>query len=360
MRPFRLLGISIATFALTAAPAGARAQGSPLVDVLLRARIALNELRLREADSLATIALNTFAAQINRDQRVEALSISASARFPEPIEGVVQRPESALVALREIVRLDPEIRLRQDLSWRGLDSLLLVARATTFAPRVRPRDAVTIVSGATVGVIDVAATRPARWRLQLSPASGGPAISMDTLGPVTAGTMGVALRVTGGRPSLSGGLYRLSVVATDSATADSLRWTFEVSVEAPPLELVPAPPALDSATLLPEIAPPARLKSIVAGVLVGALTAVGTGALRGSTDLGSATDADSRAFVVGGAIAIGSIVAGFLDKGAALPANREANLRTGSQRVTAIQAAQAENARRATAYRVTLTVREPR
>ena len=149
--------------ALVLAPRAMHAQSSPIVDLLLRARGALNDLHYGEADSLAQTVLAAFEARLNRDQRVEALSIGAAAMYPEPAGGGVQRPDSALSYLRRIVRADPAGRLRSDLSWPGLDSLFGIARQTTFAAGARPQAENVLVGPRGESVVEAFATRPARF-----------------------------------------------------------------------------------------------------------------------------------------------------------------------------------------------------
>lgn len=354
----RSLRAILLALAIGGSPGLASAQRSPLVDHLIQARTALNELRFAEADSLASFALRIFGAVINRDQRTEALAIAASARFPEIIEGAVQYPDSALLALRDLVRLDPDMKLRSDLSWSGLDSLMDVARATTFAPRVRPRDEATFGDGSSGLVAEGTSTRPARWRLELRPAVGGAALWTDTLSPRLSAALAIRLTITAGRPSLASGDYALRVVALDGESTDSVAWTFFASVTAPTLELVPMPAPVDSTLLLPEITAPARGRGIFMGIVVAALTAVGTGALRGVSPLGDAAEADGRAIAVGGLLAVGSIVAGFLDNGSPILGNKLANTRVGLEYTAAVQAARVENQRRLNEYRVTIVIME--
>lgn len=336
----------------------ASAQRSPLVDHLIQARTALNELRFAEADSLAMFALRIFASVINRDQRTEALAIAASARFPDLIEGAVQYPDSALIALRELVRLDPDMRLREDVSWSGLDSLMNVARATTFAPRVRPRGEATFGIGSSGLVAEGTSTRSARWRVELLPLAGGASLWSDTLSARLSASMAIRVTIADGQPSLVSGDFSLRIVALDGESSDSTVWTYPANVSAPKLELLPIPPPMDSTTLLPEISAPAHGRGIFVGIVVAALTAVGTGALRGTSPLGDAVDADGRAMVIGGVLAVGSIAAGFLDKGTLILGNQLANTRVGLDHATAVQAARVENQRRLNEYRVTISIQE--
>ncbi len=355
LQTLRRFIVVIAALPLVGTPA--QAQRSPIVDVMLRARTALNDFRFAEADSLSTLVLTAFDRQLNRQQRIEALSIAAAARFPDAVEGAVQRRESALEALRQLVRLDPEIRLREDLSWSGLDVLLDEARASTFVPRAAHVAQSSLPSGQVQNVVTGTSTLPARWTWRLTPDSGAAPVLQDSSGPALTAT--VPLRFTLGEEasSIRDGSYRLLVTARNvSARTDSATWAYRVIVSAPVLERVPVPAALDPATLLPEVAPRARTRGVVAGLIAGAVTIAGTSAIRASSDLSSAVSVDSRSVMVGVLIALGAGTAGFLDKGQALPENAAANLQARTQRTNEIQAAIAENRRRNESYRATVTV----
>jgi hypothetical protein len=338
---------------LTLAPP-ARAQDSPVADLLVRARVALNGLRYAEADSLAAAVLATFGDRLNRQQRIEALSVCAASLYPDPTGGGARRPDSALAYLRRIVRVDPStFRVPPDLSWPGLDSLYGVARRTTFAAYAEPQER-NIISGPNgLASVDVHATRPARFRLALAPATGGAPVLADSAGPA----VGVALRLRAmrnGRPLLSSGSYTLTIVALDSATGDSTVMRYGVTVDAPPLDLEPIPGALDPSQLRPEMAPPARGRGVLAGLLAGG-AAVFAASLKGPGPLAGART-DSRSYVVGAALALGAVVGGFLDRGHPLPANVAANRRLRAQLAESQRAARTANLRRLGAYYVTITI----
>jgi hypothetical protein len=355
MRP-RLPALALAGALMLAGPRTLRGQTSPIVDLLLRARVALNDLHYAQADSLATAVLAGFGNRLSQDQRLEALSVIAASFFPEPAGGGIQRPESALVYLTQIVRLDPENgRVHADVSWPGLDSLFGVARRTTFAAGASPQERNELSGPQGEATVRVFATRPARFRLLLRPGAGGAPVLVDSAGPSDR----AALRLrsfNGDRPLLTSGEYALAVIAADTAGRDSAVLSYAASVEAPPLEFVPVANVLDSTQLRPEIAPPARARGIVAGLLLGG-GAVIAATLKGPSPL-SSTAADSRGFVVGVGLALGAVIGGLLDRGQPLPENANSNQRLRAQFEEAVRTARAENQRRLQAYHMTITIRQ--
>lgn len=355
MRP-RLPALALAGALMLAGPRTLRAQGSPIVDLLLRARVALNDLHYAQADSLAVAVLMGFGDRLSRDQRLEALSVVAASFFPEPAGGGTQRPESALVYLVQIVRLDPANgRVRSDLSWPGLDSLFGVARQTTFAAGARPQDQNVLTGHEGEATVEVFATRPARFRLSLTPAAGGSAVITDGAGPSDRALLRLR-SFSDDRPVLVNGEYVLAVTATDTATGDSVVLTYPAAVAAPALDFLPVARALDSAQLRPEMAAPAHARGVIAGLLLGG-GAVLAATLKGPAPLSSASG-DSRGYAVGAALALGALIGGLLDRGQALPVNAAANQRLRAQFEEAVRTARAENQRRLVAYRVTITIRQ--
>jgi hypothetical protein len=335
------------------------AQSSPVVDILLRARMALNDLRHSDADSLSQFVLDIFGSRMNREQRLDALSIAAAARYPEPILGATQHPERALDALRQLVRMDPDAKLRDELRWSGLDSLYVVARASTFAARMdAPRD-IELSAGESAVVVSGMSTRPARWRVELTSIAGvAPAFS-TTLESTVSPSVRLQVALDRGQPSIATGAYTLRVTALDAASLDSATWTFRAIVDAPPVVLDPLPDPIDPSRFRPEIAPKARTRGIVLGVALGAVTIAGVQALRGNDELASQSDLGSNGMIVGGSIAIGAVIAGFLDKGLPLPANAAANERLRSDHEVARRLVEAENSRRLAAFRANIAFEAP-
>lgn len=121
----------IITFTLVfafAAPVSAQTQqGSPVIDMMIRGRNALNDLRYQEADSIArrVLALGTL---LTKQQQVEALQLRAASAFPD--EQGAQHQDSAISVIKQLVELGATQGMPRELSWPGLDSLFsFVARA---------------------------------------------------------------------------------------------------------------------------------------------------------------------------------------------------------------------------------------
>ena len=84
----RRLTFGLALLAGLALAPSARAQQAPIADLLQRARAALNDLRYAEADSAASAILE-IGSSLSREQRIEALSIRASALFTSVIQSAM-------------------------------------------------------------------------------------------------------------------------------------------------------------------------------------------------------------------------------------------------------------------------------
>ena len=127
LRLFRTIarvGATSLALALAAVPARAQTQaGSPVKDLLTKAKNALNDLKYKEADSLATRAL-TYGPLLSRDEQLAATQILVSALFPEDVGD--QKLDSVQVAIRQMLALGASVMPR-DITWAGLDTL--IARA---------------------------------------------------------------------------------------------------------------------------------------------------------------------------------------------------------------------------------------
>ena len=351
----RRLTFGLALLAGLALAPSARAQQEPIVDLLLRARTALNDLHYTEADSLASAVLLAMGGRLSHDQRVEALTIRAAALFPDPTGGGAQHPDSALACLRQIVRADAAVQhMNPDLSWRGLDSLFSVARRTTFAAAVLVQDSMVLVGQHGEATVEVVGTRPGSFSLSLAPAAGGAAAFADSAGPGDSAQL--HLRAFGGdRLLIPSGAYVLTVRATDAATRDTVVMRYAATVSAPPPLGALVLPVFDSTQLRPEFAGPAHARGFIAGLLAGG-GAVLAATLKGPGPLASAST-DSRSYMVGGGMALGAIIGGLLDKGHALPENAAANQRLRTQFDESVRGVRAEYQLRLNAYRVTITIR---
>lgn len=344
--------------ALLAAAGGAAAQEqpvSPVADVLRQARRALDNLQYSAADSLARSVL-VSRAQVSRAERIEALLVTVAALYPE--ERTAQRRDSALAYLREYVRTAPDGTIPAAISWSGLDSLLELARRTTFAAFARPRRDNTISGAGGTIPIAVVATRPARLELSLGRRgqSARPVV-VDSAGPARDAVLELRL-FAGDRQLITSGEWLVTVTAVDSASPDTVVQRFPVTVSAPSLDLVPVPPALDSTQLRSEWAPPSRGLSVAIGAGLGAATVLMAQAMRAPEPVSSAVKADSRALMVAGGFVLGGIVGALLDKGHPLPSNVAYNTQVRAEFAQRVLDAQHENDQRRAAYRATVTIGE--
>jgi len=123
-RTIARVGVASLALALAAGPARAQTQaGSPVKDLLTRAKNALNDLKYRDADSLATRALS-FGPLLSKDEQLAATQVLVASLFPEDVGD--QKLDSVQVAIRQMLALGATVMPR-DLTWAGLDTL--IARA---------------------------------------------------------------------------------------------------------------------------------------------------------------------------------------------------------------------------------------
>lgn len=114
---------ALLTIGLLLTPAYADAQvqaGSPVNDVLTKAKNALNDVRYRDADSLARSALS-FGNLLSREEQLTALQIRIAALYPE--DAADQRLDSAMVLVRQMIALGTRAMPR-DITWAGLDTVV--------------------------------------------------------------------------------------------------------------------------------------------------------------------------------------------------------------------------------------------
>src|SRR5258708_7331507 len=123
-RAIARVGVASIALSLATAPALAQTQaGSPVRDILTKAKNALNDLKYKEADSLAARALS-YGALLSKDQQLEATQVLVAALYPEDVGD--QKLDSVQVAIKQMLALGVKVMPR-DLTWAGLDTL--IARA---------------------------------------------------------------------------------------------------------------------------------------------------------------------------------------------------------------------------------------
>jgi hypothetical protein len=332
-------------------------QRSPNSELLGRARAAFYRTDYSTADSVASIVLGLDSLATRRE-RVEAMQIDAAALYSEDARW--QHPDSAVVILKRLVRTEPDRNIPGDLSWPGLDSLLEVVRRSTFGAIARPARDNTITGATSSVTVPVVATRPASFRLVAIAESAGTVIPLDSGGPLRNGVLHFGT-IDNDRLRLPSGKYVLRLTAVDSAAPDTIINEYATRVEAPTLQLVLVPQALDSSRLLPERARPARRRNVIIGLGLGGVTALLAALLRGDHPVRDSTSAGASAYVAAAGLTVGAIFFGSHDRGATIARNIYANARLRASFTQAARDARAENERRRGSFRASITIDpEPR
>jgi hypothetical protein len=348
-----MVGVLPLALALAAAPMRAQQQqGSPINDLLKRAGDAFNDLNYSRADSLARQVL-AIGRQITAGQRTRALVVIAAASYPE--ETAAQRRAVALATLKQIVRTNLALKIPQELTWAGLDSLVDEAKRTTFGVEVSGDTEQIAVGPQGTVRLKVRGSRPGSYQLTIMPVSGGSAAIVDSLAPTTSGEFRFSA-MRGERPVFTSGDWSVVVTGIDAASHDTVTVRFAARVDAPALEFVPIAAKLDSSKLLKERTGRFGAKSVLPGLLVGGAAFALASTLRPEGNIKTQVAADSKGVAVGGVLALSTIVAGFADKGRSIPANIAANKAYGEAFQKSIVSSQAENRRRIAEYKTTFHI----
>lgn len=338
---------------LVAAPVGAQVQQSSVADDLLkRAQDAYNDLNFGRADTLANQVL-TNSGRISAAQRTRAMVIVAAAAYPD--DPPAQRRAVALATLRSLVRMNLDIDIPTEFRWAGLDSLVDEAKRTSFGIAVRADSVQTLVGHQGVGKISVRSNRSGRYFLRIS--QGDATLAVDT---ATVGVTG-DLRFLGmrnDRPLFTSGDYVVTVTGIDASGRDTVIVSRTMRVESPPIELLTAQTKLDSTKLLPVRSPKFGAKAIFPAIIAGGGAFALASVLRGDGKIATDVPGDSKGIAVGGAIAVSTILAGFVDRGRPLPANVAANKAYGDAFHKTIADTQAENRRRIVEHRTTVRIEQ--
>ena len=330
-------------------PAAVHAQTT--VDTLLsRASVALNDLNYDRALLLSRQLLDLPSA--TRPQRLSALQLLAAAFYPEEKEK--QHADSAMGALRTMVRMDATARLPRDITWGGLDSLLEVARATTYIASAAPDARYALVGPTGEATIAVMASRPSIFRLALKSAAGATLVA-DSIGPATSGTLRFKA-LNGQRPLLESGAYTLVVSALDPARGDSIVTRYGARVEVPALAFEAVPGPLEQSVLRPERFPPNRTRAFAAAGLLAAGTIGMAVAMRADEPVRSSFSLDVKAIGAAIGLAGGALWAGRSDRGGPLPLNVTYNETLKREHTARVAAANAANRQRLDAYRVQVSI----
>lgn len=349
----RLAAVFVFLVSISGPSALCAQSSSPINDLLKNAKDALNELKFARADSIARDVL-ALGSDLRRSQAILAWEIVAAAHFPE--DAAARDSVAARNAFRSAIRLDLDATIPVDIRWPGLDALLTDEKRTAVGMAVRvPRTELIYGGSAGDAILRVVTTQLSDVWLLARAADAGTEFVVDS----AVGTREAALRIRAlrGRTAiLSSGAYQMVVRSRDNKTGAILERSIQASVTAPSaFDLVPMPAPLDTSKLLPELKKTNRTTGISAGVIVGALTIALNQALRAAAPV-SMTGTDSRATAVGLAIAAGTGVAVWFDRGMVLSRNREANSKLKSDAAQRTADTIAENERRTTGYRAKLTL----
>ena len=327
-------------------------QGSPIDDLLTKAQQAFNDLNYPRADTLARQVLG-LGGRITQAQRTRALMVIAASYFPE--ETGAQKRTDAIAVLKQIVRSDIDVKLPQDLTWSGLDSLLADTKRTTFGLAISA-DSTQAVSGPKEqATVRVRSNHVAHFRLALTPVAGGAPVVSDSLMSSTSGAMHFAA-MRNDRPLFTTGDYELSVLGTDAASSDTATAKIIVHVTAPELTFVNIPASIDSSKLRAERTGRYGFKGIIVGGLVGGGIYGLSNVLRADTVVKRTVAADSKGMAVAGGVGAMIVLASFLDHGREIPSAIMANQRLRDDLATSIRNTQAENANRIATYRTTIVI----
>ena len=338
---------------LAAAPVGAQVQQSSVIDDLLkRAQDAYNDLNFLRADTLANQVLSS-TGRITSAQRTRAMVLVAAAAYPD--DPPAQRRPVALSMLRSVVRMNLDVEIPAELRWAGLDSLVDEAKRTSFGIAVTADSMQSLVGPQGMGKIAVRSNRSGRYYLRIT--QGGATVAVDTA------TVGVnsELRFAGMRneqPVFTTGDYSVTVTGIDASGRDTITVTRAMRVESSALQFLTLQSKMDSTKLLPVRSPKFGAKAIVPAILAGGGAFALASVLRGEGKIATDVPGDSKGVAVGGAIAVSTILAGFMDRGRPLPANVAANKAYGEAFQKSIADAQAENRRRIAEHRTTVRIEQ--
>lgn len=283
-------------------------------------------------------------------QEIRLRTALAAAFYPD-FDGD-PRPDSALAQLDRVIRLAPDAQLPITLSWPGLDSLLEVSRARTFAVVLRS-DADSLGVDGTGTLLTVVASRPASLRLDTRAVGTRSLQRQDASGERVASAR-LRVRAHDGRQVLlARGDYDLIVTAVDPTRGDSVQSVRRIIVDGSAPALLP-PPVLDSARLQLERRDPHPWRTALLGAGFAVVTAVVAEGGRAEEPVRSAFAGDSRAGLVAIAALTAGAIAAWTDRDGV---DREAvafNAALRSAHERALAAALAENARRLDGHRVSV------
>lgn len=316
-----LLRCSLALALTTVCPVvlGAQETRDPTQDLINTGRRALEDLNFHAADSIASLVLQL--PRLRRAQLVQALQLAAAARYPASRPD--QQADRAIEALQQLVRIAPDARVPQAISWSGLDSVHTAVRQTTFGATVTLRDSVPIRGFEGRVTIGAAANRPAVFTLAVRPVSGGAGLTL-TDSSALASTAELSFQpVLNEIPRLASGEYRAEITAVDPTSGERVVNTVRVVLHTPPLPLHRLAASWDSAGVRPTHTRPSRSSSITSGLLVGGFTVL-AGTIRRPERLGERKGSGPLGWGIGLGVSA-TALSWIMDRGRVIPANLEYN-----------------------------------
>jgi len=346
---------ALLAISLLAVPQVARAQGDPVDDLLQAATNAFNDLRYARADSLAKLVMGM---NLRPPQRLRAQLIIAASAYPD--DQTYQNRALALATLKQVVRTNADVTIPPELGHAGLDSLLAEAKRTTFSIEVTAEQQQHAVGPEGTARVRLRANKRGFFRLTIMAATGGTVAVVDSLASQEGEIVFRTMRNE--RPIFTAGRYSMIVTGYEPGTrGDTATVQYSVQVDAPALTFVTPPAGFDSSTLLRERTGRYGLRAVVPAVLTAGMAYALASNVRGEGAMEAAIEPDSKGVAVGGAIALTALVAGFADRGRVIPENVDANQAARAAFQKSIADAEAENRRRISEYRTTLTFQlEPR
>jgi hypothetical protein len=333
---------------LVLVPSSAASAQSVVDNVLKQAQSALDSTQdYTRAATLAQQVLAMTAA--TRDQQQTARVIIASAWYP--LEAPNKRKhDDALRSLQDAVRADLDFRIKADLTWPALDSLLDEARRTGFSVKVSAAPSQD-VAGNALAEVGVRANKPTSFRMTVLPAGGGAAIASDSTFTAS-GVLHLPV-MANGRALLHSGTYDVRIVGYDAQKRDSIVVVETATVTAPDLVLQTIP-TNDALKLLPERAGRTGLKGLKSALLVGGVIFVASSVLKADSLNAQKFSGDAKGLPVAAFAAGAVMLFSFRDPGGALPANVIANQQSRANLASEITRVMNENAGRVAAYRATI------
>jgi hypothetical protein len=337
------IGVLPLVLAFAAAPIGAQQQqgDSPIDAVLRRAQDYYNDLNFTRADSVARGVLS-LATGVSNSQRTRAMIIIAASAYPD--DPPAQKRAVALGMLKQLVKSNMDFKIPQELTWPGLDSIVDEAKRSTFAIAATADTGQVLVGPTAMGTVRIRGNRPATYRITIMPAGGaGGAAVFDSIGTTSEGTFNFP-SMRNDRPVFNTGDYTVLITAVDSIRRDTSTIRTTARVESP---------SITSSKLLPIRSKRFGAKAIFPAVLVGAGAFALSSVLR-ADGVADSVSADSKGVMVGGALALSTILAGFADRGRMIPENIAANKAAGEAFQKSIVDTQAENRRRIAEHKTTI------